>query len=182
MKILIFGDSFSSDQVNNSWVDLLSRDHSVTNHSQRGISEFRIYKIFLENIQEIKQTDAVIILHTNPDRVYVPDHVMTPSRRLPSHLHCDMLVNDSLEKWMPAEVYYKNFYDQDLQNTLYGFIIDNIRKHCENVSLLEFSGFDIGVPGIHSIYNLRIKHPGNINHLDATGNLKFFEKIKDTLG
>jgi len=181
MKIKIFGDSFSSDQVSDSWVTFLSEHHEVTNYSQRGISEYRIYKNILYRINDIVSADVVIVFHTNPDRVYVPDHVLTPSRQLHTHPFCDMLATDSSEKWIPSEIYYKNFYDQGFQDTMFDFLINGIRKKLKNVKLLEFSGFDIQTPGIHSISALRERNPGSINHLDIMGNITVFELIQDQL-
>ncbi len=182
MKIVIFGDSFSSDRSPDSWIDLLANEHEIVNHSYRGISEFRIYRNLLDNEQDIKTADAVIVFHTNPDRVYVPDQTPLPTRHLSSHPTCDMLASDSTGKWSPAEIYYKNFYDQCFQDTVHDLIVNDIRQRCRHTRLLEFSGFDLGSAQIHSIYRLREQRPGNINHLDIIGNIDVFALIKDQLG
>lgn len=181
MKISIFGDSFSSDRGPNSWIDLLAGEHLISNHSQRGVSEFRIHRTLSQQINLISQSDAVIVFHTNSDRVYVPDHTITPSRQISTHPVCDMLANDSLEKWAPSEIYYKNFYDQEFQDTLYGFIVNDIREKCQHVKLLEFSGFDTGLERIYSIKYLRDQYPGKINHLDIVGNMTVAKLIEDRL-
>jgi hypothetical protein len=181
MKVMIFGDSFSSDRCPDSWIDLLANEHEVVNHSSRGISEFRIYRNLLDNKKEIKTADAVIVFHTNPDRVYVPDWNRMPTRHLPGHPMCDMVASDITEKWPPAEIYYKNFYDQYFQETIYNLIVDDIRQQCKHTKLLEFSGFDLGSAQIHSIHQLRKQHAGNINHLDIIGNIDVFSLIRNRL-
>ena len=182
MKIAIFGDSFSSDRCPDSWIDLLADEHKIVNHSYRGISEFRIYKNLLDNENDIKTADTVIVFHTNPDRVYVPDQTLMPTRYLSSHPVCDMLARDSTEKWSPAEIYYKNFYDQCFQDKIYDLIVNDIRQRCKHTRLLEFSGFNLGSAQIHSIHRLREQHAGNINHLDIIGNMGIFSLIQDRLG
>jgi hypothetical protein len=181
MKISIFGDSFSSDRGPDSWIDLLVGEHVISNYSQRGVSEFRIHRTLSQQIDRISQSDVVIVFHTNPDRVYVPDQTLTPSRQISTHPVCDMLVSDSLEKWSPAEIYYKHFYDQEFQDTLYGFIVNDIRLKCQHVKLLEFSGFDTEIERIYSIKYLRDQYPGKINHLDIVGNMTVAKLIEDQL-
>jgi hypothetical protein len=177
-KILIFGDSFSADTVKTSWPWLLEQKYTVQNYSLRGASEYRLYCSFIKNLQAAQSADAVIFFHTNPHRVFVPDHVDYMRRHTNSHTHSDMVANDVMTdpKWRNiADMYYRNFFDEGLQNTLYAMLIQNISSRLKNV--LHCSGFL--EPGItKSFYNLRETNPGTINHFDSSGNQIVYNYIE----
>lgn len=180
MKVAVFGDSFAANDGDLSWTSLLSNEFSVDNFADRGISEYRIYKTIMN--QNINAYDRVVIFHTNPDRIFVPDHVDHPSRQLHSHPHCDMLVNDSFDKssWRGiAECYYKNFYDQDFQLDLFKLLIEKISSLCPRA--VHCSGFDLSTYNIKSFDYLLKSNPGKINHLDVAGNKEVYQYVRSQL-
>lgn len=185
MNIAIIGDSFACDYSEGSWISLLMQDHNITNYSARGISEYRLYKMLMSDYEQIQKADCVIVFHTNPDRVYIPSGVDYPTRKLDSHPHADMVANDILSnaRWAKnAEVYYKNFYDQDLQDTLYDFLVEDIAQALSNQKTIMCSGFALeSYPAIYSFASVREKHPGDINHLDINGNLAVYNYIKKNI-
>jgi hypothetical protein len=181
MNIVIVGDSFSSDNCNGSWINLLEKNHTVTNLSQRGISQYRIYTIIKQNLLLINQSDVLLVWHTNSDRIYIPDGVDYPTRLISSHSCCDMIANDALNNsdWKKiAHTYYKNFYDKDMQEDISRLLIDKIHQVVRS-KILDFSGFDIfhDYHFIKSFHNVRLEFPGNINHLNLVGNSRVFEYI-----
>jgi hypothetical protein len=176
----IVGDSFSSDQSSESWVTLLTQHGKVTNLSQRGISEFRIFRIIEENLADINCADTMIVCHTNPSRIYIPDGIPYPSRSLATHSTCDMVASDAMVsgEWQDiARIYYKNFYDDYLQKKLFDFIFQEIHLMVK-IPILDCSGFDlVGNADIISFADTWQQHPGNINHLDAEGNRMVYRQI-----
>jgi hypothetical protein len=180
MRIAVFGDSFATNDGTESWVYKLAQGFDVDNFAARGASEYRIYKTVKQ--QPLKKYDCVIIFHTNPDRVFIPDHTRHPSRTLDSHPFCDMLANDSLSKARWADVvncYYKNFYDQEFQTDMFGLLLEKMMTIHPNT--LHYTGFDLPHTAIVSFHHLRQSNPGNSNHLDQDGNNKVYQHIKEHL-
>lgn len=180
MIISIIGDSFSSDHNMGSWIAMLSENNTVYNYSQRGSSEYRIYKNLVDNLEQIKKSDRVIVFHTNPDRVYIPDTVNYPTRQLASHKNCDMLINDVFSKnsWKSiADLYYRHFFDQQYQLDIWQLMFDKINNLLKEISVLNFTGFDINYMDVTSISSIKTSNPGNINHLDLLGNQAVYNII-----
>jgi len=174
-NIVVVGDSFSADTGNDiSWVAKLSNNYNVKNFSQRGISEYRLYNIILKNIEEISKADTIIIFHTNPDRVFVPNHVQFQSRQLQTHPHMDMVANDALNDkcWKKiADYYYRYFYDQGQQNCIYELLVEKIDRLVK-IQKIHCSGFNVACESItmNLFYQTKIDHPGTINHFNSAGN------------
>lgn len=176
-KIVIFGDSFSADRMEHSWPWMLEQKYTVQNYSLRGASEYRLYCSFMNNLDSAQSADAVIFFHTNPQRVFIPDHVDYMRRNTSTHSHSDMVANDVMSDpaWRNiADMYYRNFFDEGFQNTLYTMLIQNISTRLTNV--LHCSGFD--VPIIKSFHKLRETNPGSMNHLDNNGNQIVYNYIE----
>lgn len=181
MKITIVGDSFSADENPNSWVTLLSNSYHVKNFSQRGISQYRIFQIVKNNCQTLFESDVIILFHTNPDRIFVPDHVNYPTRNLTSHPCADMVASDILSRpqWeIIAQNYYKYFFDFEFQNNLFKFIFKDIAELLSQKKVLHCTGHKLtSFPEIKSFNELFLTNPGTINHFDITGNQVVFNHI-----
>lgn len=177
-KIVIFGDSFSADIEKNSWPWLLEQKYTVQNYSLRGASQYRLYCSFLNNLSAAESADTVIFFHTNPLRVFVPDHVDYMRRGTGTHPHSDMVANDAMTdpRWRSiADTYYRNFFDEGFQNTLYTMLVQDISTKIENI--LHCTGFDVPL-AIKSFYKLRETNPGSVNHLDTAGNQIVYNYIE----
>jgi len=184
MTISILGDSFSADADTGSWIDLLSKNTTVHNYSQRGSSEYRIYQSMIDNLESIQQSDQVIVFHTNPDRIYVPNAVDYPTRKIPTHKTCDMLISDAFsnKSWRSiADVYYRHFFDQQYQTDMWQLMVDKINTVLTGTPVLNCTGFDIAYQNITSISDIKQQHPGNINHLDLTGNQAVYNRISQLI-
>lgn len=178
MRVAIFGDSFATADGAESWASRLAAEFNVDNFAQRGVSEYRIYKTLTQ--RNLTDYNHVVVFHTNPDRVFVPDHVAHPSRTLKTHPQCDMLASDSLDKAGWADIvkcYYKNFYDQEFQDDLYNLLIQQIVDWCPTA--IHCTGFGLNDVRIQSFSLLRQTNPGHCNHLDAQGNNKIYQYIKE---
>jgi hypothetical protein len=185
-KIAIIGDSFSADETPTSWVNLLKDNYNITNYSQRGASEYRLYTLVNQYEAELSSADHIVMFHTNSLRVFVPDAVDYPSRRLDSHSHCDLVINDAFAdpQWAKiAETYFKYFFDEKYLRKQYQLLISDIDQRFGQ-KIIHCSGFDEHLAGnvsIKSFATVREQHPGTTNHLDYTGNLKVYQYIKEKL-
>jgi hypothetical protein len=179
MKICILGDSFSSDSGPGSWIYLLAQHHEIENFSLRGASQYRLWKVLQQNLQSFRGADLVIFFHTNPDRVFVPDHVPYPTRELQSHARCDMVANDALNSsWRAtAECYYRFFFDPDQQQVFQTLLIDSMVNSIDVA--VQLSGFNLDHDAITSIRDVHLAHRGDINHMDEIGNTITFDIVSN---
>ena len=182
LTISIVGDSFSSDYGDHSWITMLSKNYAIQNFSQRGISQYRLHDLVCKNLQCLQNSDFVIIFHTNPDRIYVPDHVKFFTRELSSHPFCDMVSSTVLQDpdfKQQAQIYYKYFFDQHQQNVLYNLLLENIKQITNNLKTIHCSGFETGL--VKSFAEVFVQYRGNVNHLNETGNRLMYNYIKEQL-
>lgn len=175
MNLAVIGDSFSSDASTGSWVNLLGSIHSLQNYSLRGISQYRIFNTITKNLEDINKADAIVIWHTNPDRVYVNDEVKFPTRELQLHPCADLVASDSLnskdKSWQDvSKIYYKVFYNQEQQIVYYQLMLEKIKSMLSNRIVIHCSGFDLHDPEVKSFKYLLETHPGPVNHFDLEGN------------
>ncbi len=181
-KIWIIGDSFSTNMTEDSWVVKISRNKEIENLSQNGISEYRIYKTFLNNFSSFSENDIVILCHTNPYRIYIPNRVPYPTRKKQSHPYCDLVMGDVsrhgfLWKFI-SYIFVSYFFDEEYFLTQYNLLIksmDTLIKD-KNCRIIHVSGFDVDSP-IISFYDLFENYRGNINHLNKQGNDLVVERL-----
>jgi len=187
MKIAVVGDSFASDMTVGGWVELLARSHDLQNYSLRGISQYRIFDIITKNLSSINKADAVIIWHTNPDRIYINNEIMFPTRELPLHPCADLIASDSLssknKNWQDiSKTYYKIFYNQEQQLVYYQLMLEKIKSMLVNKKVIHCSGFDLhDIPDVKSFEYLLNTNPGTINHYDLVGNQVIADYINSNL-
>ena len=178
-KILVVGDSFSEDMSSDSWVTQLG--DSVTNLSNRGISEYKIYQR-IKNI-DLSQFSFCIINHTSPNRIYIPEnpYYVNDSK----YQHCDLLYSD-IKSREPDEFatnvawWFENVFDLEQAEFMHNLLIDHIVKSTPSNTLhmTFFSSKNTHLVGLQSIWK---KHPGAINHLDKVGNQLVTKSIKEYL-
>ena len=184
-KIVIIGDSFSTDTGPDSWITMLENDYDVVNYSQRGASEYRLYCVTKDHADQLSTADHIVMFHTNSLRVFIPDTVDYPSRKLNTHGKCDLVIGDAFTDtvWSKiADTYYRYFFDEQYLCTQYQLLIKDIHSaypekiiHCTG-----FKEFEFEIP-IKSFAQVREKHPGTVNHLDCNGNLEIYQFIKERL-
>lgn len=183
MKIVIVGDSFSSDEVPGSWINLLEKTHQITNFSQRGISQYKILQIVDQNLNTLQSADKVIVWYTNPDRIYVNQDVDYPTRLNSTYQFADMIASDILDKkeWKNiAENYYRFFYNQELQDFISNSVITQMRNLL-GANMIECSGFNSADKKIKSFFEIRKQYQGKINHFNIDGNKIIYNWIKSSL-
>ena len=93
-KILICGDSFSctwpSKKDNLGWPFLLENEYDITNLSQAGVGEYKIYKQVKQH--DLKKYDKIIVCHTSPYRISIENHPSFKQGNL--HQNADLIFTD----------------------------------------------------------------------------------------
>ena len=188
-KILICGDSFSADWSLDypkcqGWPNLLTTDYKVTNLSQAGCSEYRIYKQIKSG--NLDNFDLIIVSHTSPYRIYVEDHPGQSRDKI--HTNCDFLFADveqlakNNKDYQSVLLYFKKFFSVEYADFSYNLIIKEI---CDVVG---------SRPVLHLVHNSSIKqqswinflnifkkYPGLINHYSTQGNLQVFKSLQERI-
>ena len=171
--IYIFGDSFAAD--NSGWPGSFGE---VKNFATRGSCEYRIWRKYTEQKSNITPDDTVIFCHTSWSRVYLRDeNTSLLSRRLASHPQCDILLGDITAK---RETKFMNIiteiWDEDFQQ----YVHDRVIADCMGVpNSLHISFFEENKKyDMHDLSKYRYEYPGNINHMDKTGNNMVGKELK----
>jgi hypothetical protein len=185
-KMWIIGDSFATNMSAESWITRISENYAVTNLSKNGISEYRIYRIFLENVDYFSKNDTVIFCHTNPNRIYLPDRTPYPTRTKDSHPECDLVLGDVGRHGLFWRIisynFIKYFYDEDYYNTQYDLMVNEMNRIVKDKGchVIHISGFVSRDPiiGIKDIFDAC---RGTINHLNEDGNFLVAKRISRLL-
>lgn len=174
--INIFGDSFGADHNNeNSWTRLLAEQYPVKNYCIPGSSEYRILNCIRDNVPT---SGLVILVHTNPYRVFVEDN---PLHQNSKHKNCDLVISD-LEYYQKTEFgnaamnYFKYLFSEKMFDDFYDMCIQEECKLLDHCNVIHTTHFDTKRPGIFFNYN-KSKHKGTINHYNIQGNQQIYRQI-----
>jgi hypothetical protein len=174
-NLYIFGDSFSSDHEDSKcWINILTREFEIVNYSQRGISEYRIWKNYQKNKNNISNRSKILFCHTNPYRIYLKDVCAIMSRNLESHPYCDIILEDiysKKEKKLIEAV--ESIWDEEYFEDHYNLVFDDLLR-VPNSFHISFFAADQKFLNLNSIWKT---HSGSINHLSAEGNKLVSDKI-----
>ena len=88
-KLLIVGDSFSTDSSTASWTTMLP-NFLITNLSTAGSSEYRILKKITE--ADLKNFSHIIVVHSSPYRIYIDNTPMHLDNAV--YKDCDLIYKD----------------------------------------------------------------------------------------
>lgn len=180
--IWIIGDSFSTNLSEDSWISKVTEGHNLVNLSNNGVSEYRIYKTFLSYEDKFKPNDFIIICHTNPHRIFLPDRIDYPTRRKSSHPYCDLVMGDVERKGLfwkfISYIFVTYFYDENFYITHYNLMVESMDRISKEKGcfVIHISGFDVSEP-IVSLHDIFLQHRGNINHLTKDGNILVADRI-----
>jgi len=182
-NILICGDSFAADWTKkydgNGWVNMLTKDHTVTNIAEAGVSEYKIYKQ-LDSI-DVKKFDKVVVSHTSPYRIPVKEHPIHSKDIL--HYNCDLIYSDLKEHKddpliQSAINFYENLFDLDYACFIHDLIIKEINSKYENLINITFFSMNKNMYNFEEIY---IENKGLINHMNDNGNKIIYNRIKEII-
>lgn len=174
-NLYIFGDSFSSDHVDHRcWVNNLKKHFEIINCSQRGISEYRIWKNYKKNVENIKKDSKILFCHTSPYRVYLKDSYYTISRNLESHPYCDIILEDIYSKKEKKLIeVVESIWDEEYFKDQYNFVCNDLLAVQKSYHVTFFeTHYDF--VNLNSVWK---NNGGNINHLNVNGNQIVSEKI-----
>jgi lysophospholipase L1-like esterase len=175
MKFWIFGDSFSSSNDKDSWVNKLGAEVRVT--SFNGSSEYRIWRNYQDNKHLINSSDYVIFCHTSSSRVFLKDDAESLTRTLETHPSCDLLFNNVYSN---NETKYidilENIWDERYFTDTFNLLVNDL-KSVPNSTHITFFESD----NIQSLYHIWQLNKGNINHMNENGNRIASEFIKKSL-
>lgn len=185
-KLLICGDSFAADWTVKvkgvGWVNLLERDYKVTNLAQAGCSEYKILKQ-LQSVN-IDKFDLVLVSHTSPFRLYVPEHPVHNKDKL--HRNSCLLYSDVLEhlpdhpELQPVIEYFDKYFDVEYAEHMHNLLLKEIEEYCP-VRTLHISHIDW--KNLHEFENFAnfkdvfLTHRGPINHYDEIGNRIVYDNV-----
>lgn len=182
-RLLIAGDSFSADWTKKfkqtGWVNRLD-EYDVTNISQAGVSEYKIYKQ-LKTI-DLSKFDFTIICHTSPYRIPVQEHPIHSKDLLHKNsdlIYADLIPHKKTKLVKYAIDFFENFFDQDYAVFVHNLIIDEIIKTAPNALHITF--FENERNDIVNFHHFFKKYRGLINHLNEVGNIKVLDKITELL-
>jgi hypothetical protein len=181
-KILLIGDSFSTNNSSHSWTQQLG-NHVVDNLSSNGSSEYRIVKKLMT--VDVNHYDFAIIVHTSPNRIYVKHNPIHANST--THPNCDLIYQDiksaqSTKFTDSVSWWFENVFDLDHAADMHGLLIEKSMLLLKNIPSLHLTFFDLDChASLVNLHHLWKKYPGDINHLDATGNIEVAEFVNKHL-
>ena len=184
MNILITGDSFSADWSKKypgriGWPNMLSRHFTVTNLSQAGCSEYRIYKQLAS--VNLNDYDYIVISHTSPYRIYTDYNPNRCNDTL--HHHCDLIYSDVKElstinkEYYAVSDYFEKFFSLEYADYMYLLIRQDIVRLTEGSRVIHISHMETQVPVDIDFSTEYQSNSGLINHYNNTGNQNIFARL-----
>ena len=178
--LLIAGDSFSADWTAKynvkGWPNLLDEYH-VTNVSQAGASEYKIYKQMLGSIKH----DKTIICHTSPYRIPVirhPVHYSDPLHHDSDLIYADISSHDN-ELARVATEFYENLFDLEHAEFSHNLLVEHLLGQYPDALHITF--FKLDNKNVISFNDIFEKHRGDANHLSDVGNMMTLNRIRTLL-
>jgi hypothetical protein len=188
-KVLIVGDSFSSQQLAGryGWPVLLCEDFNVTNLSAPGIGQYKI----LKKIQSVDLVnyDAVLISHTSPNRLHTLTNPLYPL----GHLYngSDIIFADAEAKSDQLPIaqslvnYYKYIFDQDYYNFIHWSCCQQIDQITKQTSVIHITNFDWAnlyqFSNLINFYDLWLTNRGEYVHYSESANQIIYHQLKKIL-
>lgn len=183
-KLLICGDSFSCkwpSTNNTGWPILLESDYDITNLSQAGVGEYKIYKQ-IKN-QDLKKYDYIIVCHTSPYRISVENHPSFSKGNI--HENSDLIFTDVESrrfksiKMFFAYYFFKYFFYKEYFEFIHFLIFKEIKSLDSRIIHLSF--FDKTYEGVNDVSYFFKEFRGDVNHLNKEGNFKVYNLVKKIL-
>jgi hypothetical protein len=188
-KLLIAGDSFSAIWPNgeSGWPNLLTANFNVTNISQAGVGEYKIFKQL--NSIDINNFDVVIVSHTSPSRIHTLNH---PLHKTGFHKDCDLIYTDLENRFdwfnknlQASKNWFEYHYDDEYQIDIYQMIRRNIKsiikKNYISITHTEISK-NLSVESNNIDFsNLWHNNKGFVNHYNSFGNQQVYHTLKDRI-
>lgn len=189
MKILVAGDSFSSDKLAGEcgWPAQLAQAHSVTNVSQPGAGEFKILRQL--ELQNLTDFDLVIVSHTSPNRVHAETNPLYPSGHV--YRNSDILFGDVESKVSKDPVarsmfdYFTQVFDIEYYHFVHTCCCERIDQLTKDYNVIHMTNFEwthlYPFDPLFNFYNLWLEYPGEYAHLNRHGANKVAQILKQRI-
>jgi hypothetical protein len=184
-RLLICGDSFSADWTKKyegiGWVNMLENDFNITNISQAGVSEYKIYQQL--NSVDLSKFDKILVSHTSAYRIPIQEHPIHKDDVL--HYNGDILFSD-VEKHLDNSVMKTayDFYSDIFYPDYFCFINDLIYEKIKGITptATHITFFDSFYDeSVHKFENIFLENNGTMNHLNELGNRIIYQKVLELL-
>jgi hypothetical protein len=181
-RILLIGDSFSTNNSEHSWTTQLN-NAIVDNLSSNGSSEYRIVKKLMS--ADIDKYDFAIVVHTSPNRIYVKHNPVHENSA--THPTCDLIYQDiksaeSSEFTDQVSWWFEHIFDLECANDIHNILIEKSMWLLKDCPSLHLTFFDLdNHPHLNNLHRVWKKYPGDINHLSKDGNVKVAEFVNKQL-
>jgi len=171
----IYGDSFGVSSDRDSWVSMLAKHYKIKNYCIPGASEYRILQSIKSNIPD---GDIVILVHTNPYRVFVEYNPLHPNT---GHKHCDLVFSDidhhkKTNFGRAAMDYFKYIFSEQQCEDFYDMCIKEQSLLLNDLQVIHTTHFQTNRDMLYFDYNSS-PHKGNINHYNKQGNLLVYRHL-----
>lgn len=189
-KVLICGDSFSADwtvkYAGQGWPNQLAQVAAVTNLSQAGCGEYKIY-LQLANA-DLDQYDWIVVSHTSPNRIYTTRHPVHHGDAL--HHNSDLIYTD-LEEHVknrpdlkPILQFYREYFDLDYAAFVHNLICERIDRMLAGRQVVHIT--NLPWDGLYQFdnmlnFSLLNRQRGQMNHYTARANSEVFDRVWDRI-
>lgn len=185
-RVLIVGDSFSSEQLSGDlgWPVLLKQDFTVTNLSSPGIGQYKILKK-LQSV-DLDDYDFVVISHTSPNRIHCESNPLYPDNHL--YRSSDIIFADAESKLNQVPIaqaivsYYKHIFDLDYYKFIHSSCcreIDQITQHSKVMHITHFDWADLyQFDGMTNFYKFWLDNRGDVVHYTKQANLTIYKQLQ----
>ena len=185
-RVLIIGDSFSSEQLSGDfgWPVLLKQDFTVTNLSSPGIGQYKILKK-LQSV-DLDDYDFVVISHTSPNRVHCESNPLYPDNHL--YRFSDIIFADAESKFNQIPIaqdivsYYKYIFDLDYYKFIHSSCcreIDQITNHSKVLHITHFDWIDLyQFNCMINFYKFWLDNRGDFAHYTKQANQTIYKQLQ----
>ena len=184
----LFGDSFGFQKKNEpypSWVDLLDQHHTIDNHSECGVSEYKILRQL--QFTNLDSYDTIIITHTSYSRVFVEYNPLHATSLY--HKNCDILYADiesNTDEFSHAgQLYFKYIFDDNYAKDMHNLVLKEIEEVVGLRKVVHMTHFDHAglrpLPDLLDFHTLFLNNRGQVNHYNEAANEIIFNTVLQRL-
>ena len=187
MKLLICGDSFSSDQLAGDfgWPILLRNTHDVTNISHPGVGEYKILQQLKS--QNLQLYDLIIISHTSPYRIHCEENPLYDKDHL--YRKSDIIFADAENKKTLISSslcdYFNLVFDLEYYKFVHSGYCSAINQLIAEKPALHITHFDWSdlyrFPNLTNFYNLWKGNKGQYCHYTVQGNQQVYDILQSKI-
>mgnify|MGYP001085387861 FL=1 len=195
-KILIAGDSFSSDWTvkysnhGQGWPNMIANDYFVKNIAMAGSSIVRT--LWQLQSEQINNYDVVIVSHTSPNRIYVDEHPVhkdDPLHKNADLIHTDIKYHAKERPELQCIVdYFEQYNDINCSRFIYNLIEEKIDEIFKNYTGAVIHMTNLPRDGLYKFKDMLDyshfmgkQHRGLMNHYNDKTNTIIYNRVKQLI-